>query len=78
MNVSLVCDLFTFTNAANLQHIHAIIHQVRSHLVETFDLLRMTAFQKADQTWRTALLEVLSRFFVLVGFFALGTVKISL
>ena len=78
MNVSLVCDLFTFTNAANLQHIHTIIHQVRSHLVETFDLLRVTALKKADQTRRTALLEVLRRFFVLVGFFALGTVEISL
>jgi hypothetical protein len=78
MNVSLACDLFTFTNAANLQHIHTIIHQVRSHLVETFDLLRVTAFQKADQTWRTTLLEVLRRFFVLVGFLALGTVEIGL
>lgn len=70
------CWFFFFTDSTNLHHIHAISHQMRPHLFETFDLFWMTAIQKTFQTRRTALTKVLIRILVLVSLFTFRAVEV--
>lgn len=77
MGINLAGYFFAVASSANLQHIHAIIHQVRSHVFEAFYFLRMAALQETDQTRRAALFEMLGGFFILERLLALGTGEVS-